>query len=136
FRESRMPNPQSASFNCPNCGAKYEIVRVEAPPHPTADRGVKCVSCGGSFQGRGGMFVFKNFFVGRPRWGAPQRRCCRESFIKRVQVAVGCKDPFACPKAKASVSTGAAEAFLWFKPASILVLPPVSLIWLKNFRRR
>ena len=68
-----MPNPQSASFNCPNCGAKYEIVRVEAPPHPTADRGVKCVSCGGALQGRQGMFVLKYFLVERPRRRAQQR---------------------------------------------------------------
>ena len=38
---------------CPNCGAKNEIVRVEAPSQWAADREVKCVSCGGSLRGRG-----------------------------------------------------------------------------------
>ena len=47
-----MSDPLSAPFECPNCGAKYEIVRAEVPPQPTADREVRCVSCGGSLRGR------------------------------------------------------------------------------------
>ena len=62
-----MSDPLSVPFNCPNCGAKYEIVRVEAPPQWMADRDIKCVSCGGSLQGRHGMFVLKYFLVERPR---------------------------------------------------------------------
>jgi hypothetical protein len=50
-----------------------EIVRVEAPPQPTADRGVKCVSCGGSLRSRQGMFVLKYFLVERPRRRAQKR---------------------------------------------------------------
>jgi len=62
-----MSDPQSVPFDCPNCGAKYEIVRVEFPPQPTADRAITCVSCGGSLRGRHGMFVLKYFLVERPR---------------------------------------------------------------------
>jgi predicted Zn finger-like uncharacterized protein len=62
-----MSDPLSVPFDCPNCGAKYEIVRVEVPPQPTADREVRCVSCGGSLRGRHGMFVLKYFLVERPR---------------------------------------------------------------------
>ena len=62
-----MSDPLSAPFECPNCGAKYEIVRAEVPPQPTADREVRCVSCGGSLRGRHGMFILKYFLVERPR---------------------------------------------------------------------
>ena len=51
-----MSDPLSVPFDCPNCGAKYEIVRIEVPLQPTADREVRCVSCGGSLRGRHGMF--------------------------------------------------------------------------------
>jgi len=63
FPESSVTVP----FNCPNCGAKYEIVRVEAPPRPTTDREITCVTCGGPLQGRQGAFVLKYFLVERPR---------------------------------------------------------------------
>ena len=62
-----MSDPLSVPFECPNCGAKYEIVRAEVPPQPTADREVRCVSCGGSLRARQGMFVLKYFLVERPR---------------------------------------------------------------------
>ena len=62
-----MSDSQSVPFDCPNCGAKYEIVRIEVPPQPTADREVKCLSCGGSLRGRHGMFVLKYFMVERSR---------------------------------------------------------------------
>ncbi len=62
-----MSNPTSAQFNCPHCGAKYEIVRVEAPPLPQNDREITCISCGGPLQGRQGAFVLKYFLVERPK---------------------------------------------------------------------
>jgi predicted Zn finger-like uncharacterized protein len=65
-----MSDPLSVPFSCPNCEAKYEIVRVEAPPQWAADRDVKCVNCGGSLRGRHGVFVLKYFLVERPRRGA------------------------------------------------------------------
>ena len=66
-----MSDPLSVPFECPNCGAKYEIVRIEVPPQPTTDREVRCVSCGGSLRARQGMFVLKYFLVERPRRKAP-----------------------------------------------------------------
>ena len=59
--------------NCPNCGAKYTIVRVEAPPRPKTDREITCVTCGGPLQGRQGAFVLKYFLVERPRRRAQLR---------------------------------------------------------------
>jgi hypothetical protein len=49
-----MSNSQSTSFDCPNCAAKYEVVRAEAPPGPTIDREITCLSCGGPLHGRRG----------------------------------------------------------------------------------
>jgi predicted RNA-binding Zn-ribbon protein involved in translation (DUF1610 family) len=48
-------------FECPNCGAKYEVVRVEAPAGPTTDREITCLSCGGPLNGRQGSFLLKYF---------------------------------------------------------------------------
>jgi hypothetical protein len=42
-----MLDSQSTLFECPNCAAKYKVVRVEAPEGPTTDREIICVSCGG-----------------------------------------------------------------------------------------
>jgi hypothetical protein len=62
-----MSDPLSAPFNCPNCRAKYEIVRVEAPPRPQTDREITCICCGGPLQGRQGAFVLKYFLVERQK---------------------------------------------------------------------
>jgi DNA-directed RNA polymerase subunit RPC12/RpoP len=56
-----------AQFLCPTCGAKYEIVRIEAPPEPTTDREILCLSCGRPLRGREGKFVLKYFQVERPK---------------------------------------------------------------------
>lgn len=58
-----MPEHQEARFNCGNCGAPYEVVRVEAPV--TADRVIACLSCGVPLEAREGRFVLKYFLVGR-----------------------------------------------------------------------
>ena len=55
------------TFHCPNCMAKYEIVRVEAPPEPTTDREIECTACGAPLHGREGKFLLKYFLVERPR---------------------------------------------------------------------
>jgi predicted RNA-binding Zn-ribbon protein involved in translation (DUF1610 family) len=60
---ARLP---AAQFNCPNCGAQYKVVRVEADPL-TADREITCRSCGAPLQGREGGLVLKYFLVGHPR---------------------------------------------------------------------
>jgi DNA-directed RNA polymerase subunit RPC12/RpoP len=57
-----MPE-QEARFNCANCGAPYEVVRVEAPT--TADGEIACLSCGVPLEAREGRFVLKYFLVGR-----------------------------------------------------------------------
>ena len=53
-----MSDPLSVPFNCPNCGARYEVVRIEEPPRPS-DREVTCLSCGGPLNGREGRFILK-----------------------------------------------------------------------------
>jgi len=59
-----MPN----LFECPNCAAKYEVVRVEAPRGPTAaDREISCLACGGFLHGREGPFFLKYFLFERPK---------------------------------------------------------------------
>ena len=62
-----MSDPLSEPFNCPNCGSKYEIVRVEAPPQPQTHREITCLSCDGPLRGREGAFVLKYFLVERQR---------------------------------------------------------------------
>jgi hypothetical protein len=53
-----------ASFECPHCKAKYDIVRMEAP-QVAAETEVTCISCGGPLTGREGPFVLKYFLVSR-----------------------------------------------------------------------
>jgi hypothetical protein len=62
-----MSKSMPALFHCPTCTAKYEIVRVEAPPGPTADRERVCEVCGGPLHSREGKFLLKYFLVERPR---------------------------------------------------------------------
>jgi len=69
----RVMPPLENKFSCPTCGAKYEVVRVEAPPEPTTDREITCVSCGGPLHGRDGSFILKYFLVDRPRRRASGR---------------------------------------------------------------
>jgi hypothetical protein len=54
---------EPTSFACPTCGAKYKVVRVEAPPTPHEGQLV-CRSCGGPLNAREGRFVLKYFLVG------------------------------------------------------------------------
>jgi hypothetical protein len=39
-----MSDARSVPFNCPNCGVKYEIVRVDALPGPTTNREIVCLA--------------------------------------------------------------------------------------------
>lgn len=59
-----MTKPQSPPFKCPNCGALYEVVRVEAAP--ANDPEITCRSCGGPLPGREAGLVLKYFLVARP----------------------------------------------------------------------
>jgi hypothetical protein len=63
----------SALFECPNCAAKYRVVRVEAPLGPTIDREITCLSCGGPLHGREGQFLLKYFLVERSKLRAGRR---------------------------------------------------------------
>jgi hypothetical protein len=49
-----------AQFNCPNCNAMYDLVRVEAES-VTADRELACLTCEGPLRAREGRFVLKYF---------------------------------------------------------------------------
>src|SRR5262249_20004445 len=57
----QMPSTPSLQFECPNCAAKFEVVRVEAPPAPNTDREITCLSCGAPLHGREGPFLLKYF---------------------------------------------------------------------------
>ena len=63
---------RSVTGPCPNCAAKYELIRVEAPPE-TTDCEITCVSCGGPLRGHQGPFVLKYFLVERPKRRASGR---------------------------------------------------------------
>jgi len=49
-------------FRCPNCGALYQVVKVEAGPE-TVDRQMNCRACGALPVGREGPFVPKYFLL-------------------------------------------------------------------------
>jgi DNA-directed RNA polymerase subunit RPC12/RpoP len=62
-----MPeSPVTTRFDCPNCGAKYNLVRAEPGPD-TRDREIVCRKCGGPLRGREGKYVLKYLLVDRPR---------------------------------------------------------------------
>jgi predicted RNA-binding Zn-ribbon protein involved in translation (DUF1610 family) len=54
----------ASPFNCPNCKALYQLVKVEAPP-VMSERQLTCLSCGGPLHAREGRFVLKYFFTDR-----------------------------------------------------------------------
>ena len=56
-----MPIGRS-SFNCPNCNALYDVIKVEAGPE-TVDREIACRSCGAPLAGREGKLVVKYFLL-------------------------------------------------------------------------
>jgi hypothetical protein len=65
------------TFNCPNCSALYQVVKVEAGPETIA-RQLTCRACGGPLLGREGKFVIKYFLLrnaGRiEKWKRPRYR--------------------------------------------------------------
>ena len=74
-----MATAQALRFNCPNCGALYQLIRIEAASVTAdsimADRQIECLTCGTPLQGRQGRYVLKYFLpdsshrVGRRRVG-------------------------------------------------------------------
>jgi predicted RNA-binding Zn-ribbon protein involved in translation (DUF1610 family) len=60
----------SEHFECPHCGAGYELVRVEGDPeYKYIHRQITCCSCGAPLHGREGGMVLKYFLVTRPHPG-------------------------------------------------------------------
>lgn len=60
-----MPTSQTSRptrFNCPNCGAAYDLVRVEAESI-TTDRELVCLTCGAPLKSREGRFILKYFLL-------------------------------------------------------------------------
>jgi transcription elongation factor Elf1 len=47
-------------FNCPNCNALYQIIKIEAGSESPE---ITCRACGGPLQGRDGKFVVKYFLL-------------------------------------------------------------------------
>ena len=67
-----MPKTSPVRFDCPNCGAKYKLVMIEADA--TQDCEIACLSCDGPLNGREGIFALKYLMVDRPRNQAEMRR--------------------------------------------------------------
>ena len=59
-----MSKPPPSLIDCPHCGAKYKVVRVEAPA--AFDKYVTCLGCGGALETREGGFMLKYLLVKRP----------------------------------------------------------------------
>jgi predicted RNA-binding Zn-ribbon protein involved in translation (DUF1610 family) len=56
-RKSSVPH-----FKCPNCGALYQLVKIEAKPD-TVDRQTACRKCGALLAGRKGRYILKYYFL-------------------------------------------------------------------------
>jgi predicted Zn finger-like uncharacterized protein len=56
---------KTESFKCPNCGALYQVVKVDAGPE-TVDRQIKCHACDALLNGRDGQLVLKYFLTWNP----------------------------------------------------------------------
>jgi len=54
----------ASPFNCPNCKALYQVVKVEVPP-VIGERQLICLRCGGPLNAREGRFALKYFFTDR-----------------------------------------------------------------------
>ena len=64
--ESAMPEmSEISSFQCPQCDAIYQVVRVEA--EPTSDREINCPVCRTPLRSRDGRFVLKYFLMRPPK---------------------------------------------------------------------
>ena len=56
-----MAHMEVTRFQCPNCEATYNLIRVEAPPK--YDRQLACLSCGAPLRNRDHKFALKYFQV-------------------------------------------------------------------------
>jgi hypothetical protein len=85
-----MPGGRQAAFNpftCPNCGAFYQVVKVEAGPE-TDNREIACRACGGPLVGREGKFVLKYFLLRKaiPSRRLPKAEADDATLIERVEL--------------------------------------------------
>ena len=48
----RKKIPSPIEFQCSNCGARYEVVRLKALPEPTTGPETTCLSCGAPLHSR------------------------------------------------------------------------------------
>jgi hypothetical protein len=55
----------TAPFQCPQCDAVYQVVRVEA--EAACDRDINCPVCHAPLRSRDGHFIFKYFLMGQPK---------------------------------------------------------------------
>jgi DNA-directed RNA polymerase subunit RPC12/RpoP len=60
-----MLTAATTPFQCPQCSAKYHIVKIEADL-ATRDREITCLGCGSPLVGRQGAYFMKYFLVDRP----------------------------------------------------------------------
>src|SRR5262249_44732209 len=63
----------SSEFECPQCQARYKIVRVDAGLQ-TINRPVYCKVCRRPFTSREGEDILKYFLTDRPKTGSPRGR--------------------------------------------------------------
>ena len=59
------------NFNCPNCGASYKVVRVEAPVRTNV--AIACRNCGAPLAACADGAALKYFMVARPHERVPHR---------------------------------------------------------------
>ena len=59
----RQPN-EEFSFSCPQCAAKYKLVRIPAQVDPSAPP-LHCKNCSQEFASNDGDNILKYFLVGR-----------------------------------------------------------------------
>jgi len=52
----------TASFQCPQCDAVYQVVRVEV--EPACDCEINCPVCHAPLRSRDGQFILKYFLMG------------------------------------------------------------------------
>jgi hypothetical protein len=67
-----MASSPATRFNCPNCGAVYEVVYVEAEI-VALNSELACLSCDASLQARHGRLALKYFLLERPFSVRPRR---------------------------------------------------------------
>jgi hypothetical protein len=60
---------ETTSFQCPQCAAVYQVVRIEADS--ADDREINCPACHAPLRGRDGNFFLKYFMMGLPKRSPP-----------------------------------------------------------------